>query len=196
MEIIWAALIGAGATLAATILSYYFKIKHDHSCKHKLLKDHVNQNDNVYTALDFTMKKLSCDRVHVFEFHNGDTYYSGGSQQKFSSTYEVVRDGVSSECTRLQNLRISNFNILVKDVIHDDIFACEDISTIKSGTEREHLKKQGVKSVYSFPIKTLTGKVVGILSVDYVLTSRTLTREELSFLKNQSVIISGYVCSN
>jgi hypothetical protein len=196
MEIIWAALIGGGATLAATILSYYFKAKHDYNHKHQLLKDHVDQNANVYTALEFTMKELGCDRVHVFEFHNGDTYYSGGSQQKFSSTYEVVRDGISSECTRLQNLRISNFNTLVKDVINDDIFACSDIEKIKSGTERNHLKRQGVKSVYSFPVKTLTGKVVGILSIDYVSNFKNLDEKSLKFLKNQSVIISGYVCSN
>ena len=47
MEVVWAALIGGGATLAATVLSYYFKVKHDYSCKHKLLKDHVDQNANV-----------------------------------------------------------------------------------------------------------------------------------------------------
>ena len=196
MEIIWAALIGGGATLATTVLSYYFKVKHDNSCKHRLLKDHVDQNANVYTALDFTMAQLNCDRVHVFEFHNGDTYYSGGSQQKFSSTYEVVKEGISSECTRLQNLRVSSFNTLVKDVINDDIFVCPDASQIKSGAEKEHLKAQGVKSVYSFPIKTLTGKVVGILSVDYVSNDKKLSENQLKFLKNQSVIIGGYVCSN
>ena len=196
MEVVWAALIGGGATLAATVLSYYFKIKHDYSCKHKLLKDHVDQNANVYAALDYTMAELSSDRAHVFEFHNGDTYYSGGSQQKFSSTYEVVREGISSECVRLQNLRVSNFNILVKDVINDDIFVCPSVSEIRSGTEKEHLKGQGVKSVYSFPIKTLTGKVVGILSVDYVSNAKKLSDSELRFLKNQSIIIGGYVCCN
>jgi hypothetical protein len=196
MEIVFAAIIGAVATLATTLLSYWLKVKHDRLNKHRMLKDHIDQNSNVYTALEYTIEKLNCDRVHVFEFHNGDTYYSGGSQQKFSSTYEVVRDGVSSECVRLQNLRISSFNTLIKDVIDKDIFVCPNINEIKSGTEREHLEKQGVQSVYSFPIKTLTGKIVGILSVDYVFSKKELTDRELAFLKNQSVIISGYVCCN
>jgi len=196
MEIILAAIIGAAATLSAAIITSYFKIKLSTKSKSQLLRSHVDQNANVYAALEYTMERLSCDRVHVFEFHNGETYYSGSSQQKFSNTYEVVRDGISSECTKLQNLRISNFNILVKDTIKEEMFLCEDVSKIHSCTEREHLKNQGVKSVYSFPIKTLTGKPIGIFSVDYVAQIKKLTEDQIKFLQNQSTIIGGYISAN
>jgi hypothetical protein len=196
MEMVLAAIIGGVATLAATALSYYFKVKYDRDSKHKLLKCHVDQNANVYTALDFTLKELGADRVHIFEFHNGDTYYSGSSQQKFSSTYEVVKNGISSECTNLQNLRISSFNTLIKDVIEKDKFLCPDVDRISPGPSKEHLEKQGVKSVYFFAIKTLTGKNIGILSVDYVFKVKSLNEKELKMLKNQSVIMGGYLCQN
>ena len=60
MEIVWAALIGGGATLSATILSYYFKVRYDHSCKHKLLKDHVDLLLSITFAFheSFTMATL------------------------------------------------------------------------------------------------------------------------------------------
>lgn len=196
MEIILAAIIGAVATLSAAIVSVYFKARINLKCKNKLLTNHVDQNANVYTALDSIMSEINCDRVHVFEFHNGDSYYSGSSQQKFSSTYEVVRQGISSECIKLQNLRVSNFNVLVKDVVKEDMFICDDVDKIDSCTEKDHLISQGVKSVYSFPIKTLTGQPIGILSVDFVANKNKITPEVINFLKNQSSIISGYICSS
>ena len=41
MEIVFAAIIGAVATLAATLLSYWLKVRHDRLNKHRMLKDHV-----------------------------------------------------------------------------------------------------------------------------------------------------------
>ena len=196
MEVIWAALIGAGATVAATIMSFYYKNKNECLHKSELLKNHVDQNANVYALLDYTMEKIGCDRVHVFEFHNGDTYYSGSSQQKFSSTYEEVQNGVSSEAMNLQNLRISTFNTLIKDVIKNECFLCESIESVSSQTERAHLQRQGVKSVYSFSITTLTGKIIGIFSIDFVQSQRSLTEGDKSFLLNQALILSGYLCED
>lgn len=196
MDIFIAAVIGAGATLGATILSYWLKINHEKSNKHLLLKDHVDQNENIYEALDCVVEKFKCDRAHIFEFHNGDTYYSGSSQQKFSSTYEVVGDGISSEGSVLQNLRISSFNTLIKDVINHGCFMCEDINDIETEAEKCHLKRQGVKSVYSFSIKTLTGKIIGVFSIDYVLSRKKMKEEDIVFLKNQAKILSGYLSND
>lgn len=196
MEIILAALIGAAATLSATLISIYFKNKSNLKCKNELLKTHVDQNANVYTALEYTMEQLNCDRINIFEFHNGDTYYSGSSQQKFSNTYELTKEGISSESTKLQNLRISNFNTLVKEVIKNDMFVCKNINIIDSCTEKEFLKGQGVKSIYSFCIKTLTGKSIGIFSVSYVSNPTQLDEKQIKFLENQAMIIGGYISMN
>ena len=80
MDIIIAATIGAAATVGAVILKTYLESRIE---KGKLRR-HTVQNEDVYRALEYTRGKLDCDRVVVYEFHNGDVYYSGSSQQKFS----------------------------------------------------------------------------------------------------------------
>ena len=108
LAVIFASIISAVGTIAAV----WIKNKFDYKKKNTLESATVS-GINIYKALEYIQSQTNCARAYVFEFHNGDTYYSGGSQQKFSSTYEVVREGISSECVKLQNLRVSNFNILV-----------------------------------------------------------------------------------
>ena len=106
MEIIIASVIAA----LASVFGILVKAKIDKSHKSCKLTKHTIQNEDVYKALEYTLKELEADRVVVYEFHNGDVYYSGSSQQKFSNTYEVLSEGVSSEIKNQQNLRVSSFN--------------------------------------------------------------------------------------
>ena len=189
MDIIIAATIGAAATVGAVILKTYLE---SHIEKGKLRR-HTVQNEDVYRALEYTRGKLDCDRVVVYEFHNGDVYYSGSSQQKFSNTYEVLSDGISSELKNQQNLRVSSFNRFIKPLIDEDEYGFWDIEQVGDIVVKTFFEDQGTKSTFCVPIQLLTGKIIGILGVDYVKGGRKLTEEQKDFIKNQSCIISGYL---
>ena len=84
---IFAALISAGVTIG----SVWFKGKLKER-KDKVFNYDPNLHSNVVTALEFMRRETEADRVYVLQFHNGEHYFSGRSQQKFSCTHEVVNE--------------------------------------------------------------------------------------------------------
>ena len=193
MEIIWASIISAGATLSATFVSIWLRQRYERKHKEKnILHEHSKRNKNVYTALKYLMEELSGDRVYVYEFHNGDIYYSGGSQQKFSCTYEDVKEGISSEAHRSQNFRVSNFHYFVERLIGEKGFCCASLEAIEDVTFKHMLQDRGVKSFYAAPIKTLEGKIIGLLGIDFVKEEKR-DCVDLDVLRHQARIICGYL---
>ena len=189
MEIIIASIIAA----LASVYGILIKARMDKTSKPCKLTAHTVQNEDVYKALEYTLNNVGADRVVVYEFHNGDVYYSGSSQQKFSNTYEVLSEGVSSEIKNQQNLRVSSFNRFVKPLIDNDEYSFGEIVNINNVGIKEFFEDQGTKSTFCVPVKLLTGKIIGILGIDYVKQPRLVTKEEKDFIKNQSAIISGYL---
>lgn len=89
-----------GVVSAATaVIGMWLKIKYDEK-KSKELNYDPSAHGNIISALNFVMEKTEADRVYIMEFHNGEHYFSGRSQQKLSCTYEVISEGISSECQR------------------------------------------------------------------------------------------------
>ena len=44
----------------------------------------------------------------------------------------------------------------------------KDSQNVKDRAFHQMLQRKGIKSIYNVPIKTLNGKIIGILGVDYV----------------------------
>ena len=194
METLFASVITAVATLGATFLSLWLRHKYETKQKEKnILHEHSRRNQNVYTALDYVLNEFDTDRAYVFEFHNGEVYYSGGSQQKFSCTYEVVSEGISAEAMNVQSMRVSNFHYFIDELIKEGGFCCVDIEKIEDASFKNMLQDRGVESFYATPIKTLNGKIIGLLGIDFVKSSKTDCSPDLYNLKQQARIIGGYL---
>jgi len=164
----------------------------------KKKKDHcivtyTIQNNNVQKAIDFLLQEIKASRVHIYEFHNGDHFYSGNSQQKFSCTYEALAPGISSESLSLQNLRISTFNSFVHSAVSSEGFNLDDTECVDTLICKNWFDSRGTKSCYAVAIKTLNKNIIGILSVDFNNNNRKISEKERKLLKNQSIIISGYL---
>lgn len=183
-----------GFISAVTALAgVWLKVKFDQK-KHKQLNYDPGLHNNVVTALKFMIEETSADRVFVLEFHNGDQYFSGRGQQKLSCTYEYVNDGISVECQRLQNIRISNFHGLMNSISREETFVCPDTEKYKGDlTFKSLLQSKGVKSLFARPIKTLNGKIIGVLCIEYVKEQRKWSQDSEEFIRKQSRVISGYL---
>lgn len=193
MDTIIASIVTAVGTLCATFLSIKWKQNHDYKQKSKnILVEHSKRNQNVYKALKYLMDEVNSDRVYVYEFHNGEVYYSGGSQQKFSCTYEDVKDGISSEAHKSQNFRVSNFHYFVDKLLAEGGFCCTTLSEIEDVTFKHLLQDRGVQSFYAVPIQTLEGKIIGLLGVDFV-KNPAKSCLDLDKLQSQARIICGYL---
>lgn len=183
-----------GVVSAATaVLGVWLKIKYDEN-KNKQLNYDPGLHGNVITALDFIIDETQCDRAYILEFHNGEHYFSGRSQQKLSCTYEVVSDGISVESHNTQNIRVSNFHGLVKSIAQDATFRCKDVEGYKDDMSfKAFLQAKGVKSMFAQPVKTLNGKIIGVLVLEYVKEPRRWSKDAEEFLRKQTRIISGYL---
>lgn len=183
-----------GVVSAATaVLGMWLKIKLDEK-KSKQFHYDPNLHSNVLSALEYVMSETEADRVNVLEFHNGEHYFSGRSQQKLSCTYEVVSEGISTESQKLQNIRISNFHSMIKDIAQGHTFVCEDTSEYNEDIAfKSFLESKGVKSIFVRPIKTLNGKILGVIALEYVKEQRLWTSDAEDFIKKQARVISGYL---
>lgn len=183
-----------GVVSAATaVLGIWLKIKYDEK-KDKQLNYDPQLHGNVITALDFILDETGADRAYVLEFHNGEHYFSGRSQQKLSCTYEVVSEGISVESHSIQNIRVSNFHGLVKSIAQGETFKCKHIEKYNDDMSfKAFLQGKGVQSMFARPVKTLNGKIIGIIILEYVKEPRRWSEEAEEFLNKQSKIVSGYL---
>ena len=203
---LWVTIIGSLITGAATLGSVWLA-RHYVKKKQNPVVDDTAQSANVYTALKYTLGEMGADRAYVLEFHNGGHYYSGRGQQKYSCTHETVSEGISHECDISQEHRVSNHHAYISELVEYEKFAYIDIRELEDHAFLHLLKKSGVKSIYNVPIKTLNGKIIGILGVDFVKNPATqnalgfevssgvaaFNEESFSFMKKQARIMAGYL---
>jgi hypothetical protein len=189
---ILAAVITAIATVASVLLGQRFVNRKQKSC----VVRETAQNANVYTALHYIMQEMKADRGYILEFHNGEIYFSGRGQQKFSCTYEIVEEGISPEASNSQNHRVSNYHNYINEIVTNGYFLYRDIAKINDQSFYQMISRKGIKSIFNVPVKTLDGKIIGILGVDYVkdeIPSEGESEETFAFMRRQARIIAGYL---
>jgi len=153
-----------------------------------------NVDENIMAAIDFLCKGLDADRIVIQEFHNGEKYFSGNSQQKLSISYELCKKGVSSIFRKFQNVRVSALSNIIKQSMTDQILVQLDSEKCSYSYD---LQTHGTTSAAFTILKTLTNKNIGILSIHYVNRNKTkLTEKEKELINRQSRIISGYLVSH
>ena len=188
-----AAILSAAATLAGVWAKR--KWSEGGRCQ---VESHVKAGANVYTALKFIKSSVGSSRAYVFEFHNGGNYFSGRGQQKFSCTHEVVEAGISAECMYSQDHRVSNYSIYINELIAEGKFAYVSLDEVEDSGFRALLKAKGVAALYNVPIKTLNGRIIGILGVDFVsdvdgFPSPEGGVEMEEFMRRQARLVAGYL---
>lgn len=191
----WSIIISSCIVAITTIASIFLKefIQARKNKQNACVVKYTQQNENVEKAIRFALSELDADRVHIYEFHNGDHFYSGNHQQKFSCTYEALSAGVSSEALSLQDLRVSTFNQFIKKVVNDFKFEVLDSSKLSDSLLKNWFEVRGIASSFSFPIRTLNKNIIGIINIDFTKHKDKLTEEEKTFIIQQSKIIGGYL---
>ena len=178
---------------ATAVVGVWLKLKFDEK-KSKQLNYDPNLHGSVISALEFTKSETEADRVYVMEFHNGENYFSGKSQQKLSCTYEVVSEGISCEYASLQNIRISNIHSMVQYIAMEKPFICEDVEKYTDDISfKSFLQEKGVQSLFAQPVKSLNGKILGVIIIEYVKEKRAWGVNAQDFMEKQSRVISGYL---
>jgi hypothetical protein len=198
------AVISASATIASVLLGKLF-VSRRAKAKKDPIRDDLETNENILLCLDYILEQTGADRAYVLQFHNGGYYVSGKSQQKFSCTHESCTPGTSREATRSQNHLVSNYHNYIHLLINNGEYYYSNTSQIKDETLKNLVLSKGVISLYNIPLKTLDGKIIGMLGLDYVknkaepifakcdkleITSKEQMKE---FMRCQGRILSAYL---
>ena len=179
--------------IVGPIAVHWVKEKLDKS-KKDILRESITNNSLVTNKVEEIKDSTGADRVWIVQFHNGGTFYpTGKSIQKFSMFYESVSQGTNSIQLNFQNIPISLFSksinyLLEKSIIAVSNFEDESINTydLKYIAEVHECKSQ-----YLFAIKTIEGKFVGILGIDFVKESTYLLTDEVNKILVEATSIGG-----
>ena len=202
----WSIILASFITLIGTILTawiskIYINKKAQVICP---IQYDTSSSENVYVSLDYLMEESQSDRVYIMQFHNGGHYVSGRSQQKFSCSHEVCSSGITKECEISQNHLVSNYSLYINSLLKDDSFCYVNIDDIKDKSFKNVLNATGVKAIYNVPLKTLEGKLIGVLGIDYVKSppskqiyekfEKIKNEKDLKeFMRRQARLIAGYL---
>lgn len=199
------AFIGATATITCTLLGKLVIDKRKAAKKDPIMQD-VENNENIEICLSYILDQVGADRAYIMQFHNGGYYVSGKSQQKFSCSHEISSPGISRECHDSQNHLISNYHNYIGDIMKNHEYCYEDTEDIEDQAFKNVIMTKGVLSIYNIPLKTLEGKIIGILGLDFVKSKASpiykFTKDPKScksyndinqFMRRQARILSAYL---
>lgn len=195
-EIIVAFVTGVIGPTVIFLVKHYFDNKAKTS---DMVLDTIAVSNLISNKLDEIKDEIGADRVWITQFHNGGHFYpTGKSIAKFSVMYETVTAGVNSIQHNLQNIPVNLFSKTINELhIHEKICIpnLSDKSHSNFGLDilLEHSK---CKSIYLFSIKSISGKYIGNLGVDFVKKKTELDPESISKLSNYAATIGGVLMSH
>jgi hypothetical protein len=196
--IIVALITGVVSPITLQLMQYYLKKRNDS----KKVKHSLNQNEAIHTDEQITsklkaiMSKYHCDRVWIGEFHNGGKTYSGKSFQRFSTTYEVVTQGVATESVNTQNIPNSIFALFFKKLMEIGHYYTTNVNKTDdpmSFAMQNFWGDRGVSSFICVSIKDIEGNFVGFLCLDGVINDLVVKEEDIDDLVIAASNLAGYL---
>lgn len=171
--------------------------------KRKVKPDMVNEtlkvSELVTTKLEHIKEEFHPDRVWITQFHNGGHFYpTGKSMAKFSLIYEVVSPGVQSVQQNFQNIPVNLFSKSINQLLENDIITIQDYKDETTATYglKYVAEETGCKSSYLFSIKTIEGKFIGTLGLEYTKKKTKLDMESINHLAVHASAIGGVLMTH
>jgi hypothetical protein len=195
-EIIVAFLTGVLGPIVILLIRHYLeKLKKPTD----MIREAAEIGNLISGKLDEIKEEVSADRVWVSQFHNGGHFYpTGKSIAKFSIFYEVVGAGVASIQSNFQNIPVNLFSKSINQLLNHDIIEIPDYKdeNIPTYGTKYIAEDTGCKSSYLFAIKTIEGKYIGTMGVEFVKRKTKLDHETVSKLSNQATSIGGVLMNH
>jgi hypothetical protein len=182
------------------LLLLFIKNKLDKkSVKPDMVLETLKVSELIMTKLDHLKDEYKADRVWVAQFHNGGNFYpTGKSMAKFSIIYESVSSNVSSIQSNFHNIPVNLFSKSINQLLLNDTIEISDFKdeTIATYGLKYIADDTGCKSAYLFGIKSIEGKFIGILGIDYTKRKTKLEDESVNNLLIQATSIGGVLMTH
>jgi hypothetical protein len=182
------------------VLLLFIKNKLDKKTeKPDMVLETLKVSELVMTKLEHIKEEYKSDRVWITQFHNGGNFYpTGKSIAKFSIMYEVVGPGVQSVQSNFRNIPVNLFSRSINNLLENDSIEIPDYKdeTVATYGLKYIAEDTGCKSGYLFAIKTIEGKFIGTLGLDYTKRKTKLDNDSINDLEHQSALIGGVLMTH
>jgi len=175
-------------------LLYLKNILNKRKTKPYMVMETLKKSELITAKIDHIKEEFKADRVWVTQFHNGGHFYpTGKSMAKFSVIYESVNIGVGSIQTGFQNIPVNLFSKSINQLLENDVIEIPDFKdeTIATYGLKYAAEESGCKSSYLFSIKTIEGKFIGTLGLDFTKRKTKLDMESINHLLVHATSIGG-----
>ena len=190
-EVIVAFITGVLGPIA---LLYVKNLLNKRKSKPDMVMETLIVSELITTKIDHIKEEFKADRVWVTQFHNGGHFYpTGKSMAKFSVIYESVNIGVGSIQSGFQNIPVNLFSKSINQLLENDIIEIPDFKddTIATYGLKYAAEESGCKSSYLFSVKTIEGKFIGTLGLDFTKRKTKLDAESINHLLVHATSIGG-----
>jgi hypothetical protein len=167
--------------------------------KPDMVLETLKVSELIMTKLEHIKDEFKCDRVWITQFHNGGNFYpTGKSMAKFSIMYEVVGPGITSVQGNFHNIPVNLFSRSINQLLENDAIEIPDFKddTIATYGLKYIAEDTGCKSGYLFAVKTIEGKFIGTLGLDYTKRKTKLDIESINHLQQHSASIGGVLMTH
>jgi len=159
-----------------------------------MIHDALIVSELIHHHIDDIRDKYNADRVWITQFHNGGHFYpTGKSIAKFSVIYETVADEVSTIQNNFKNIPVNLFSKSINELLKNNKIVIPDYKdkNIQTFNLKYIAETTDCKSGYLFAIKTINGRFIGTLGLDYTKQTKNLNNESIMELENYSSTIAN-----
>lgn len=195
-QIIVAFLTGVAGPILVMLVKNYLDSKKKPS---DMVADAVEVGNLITAKIEHIKEEFGVDRVWVAQFHNGGHFYpTGKSIAKFSIFYESVKVGINSIQSNFQNIPVNLFSKSINELLENDIIEIPDFKddTIATYGLKYVAEDTGCKSGYLFAIKSIDGKFIGTLGLDYTKKKTKLDMESINHLAVHASAMGGVLMTH
>lgn len=171
-----AALIGASAVIFTKSLEMLYKYFNERKKNKNDEYHYINKDYEIDRLLWNVHQHYDIDRVYVCQFHNGGTYKSGMSMQKFTMTNEIVSDKVEMAVISLFKERLtSEFTTIFKELMFNKKYEIENNK--QQSTKNPHLNIFNEGTCLLYTIQDFNKAPLGFLGFHFI-DNKTISQEQ------------------
>ena len=181
------------------LLVLYIKNVLDKKNPNDMVRDTLRVSELVTTKIEQIKDEFDSDRVWITQFHNGGSFYpTGKSMAKFSIIYESVAPGATSIQSNFHNIPVNLFSKSINQLLENDLIEVPDYKdeVIHTFGLRYVAQDTDCKSGYLFAIKTIEGKFIGTLGLDYTKKKHKLDEESIIQLQVHASSLGGVLMTH
>lgn len=159
--------------------------------------ERISQQDidsmlEVQEFLEDFREKWGFDRVGIFQFHNGGKFFHGIPMKKYSQTFESVSHGVSKSKEHNQGVFVTEHPSLMKHLSEKDFFHVDAEDPVLDYI-RGRVTEEGILQIFSSPIRSLSGQLIGFIQLHTVKHKVDMTDELIVEIIDLANNLSGYL---